>query len=57
MKVIVDELPKSGDECIFSEEIQLTSRYKCMFIQGIYSRCRLDSEGKCPYLKELGGHQ
>lgn len=52
MRVVVDKLPKSGKECVFSEEVKMTSKYKCAFIQGLYSRCRLDSEGECPYLKE-----
>lgn len=52
MKVIVDEIPKISKECIFSEYIQMTSKYKCMFQQGMYSRCKLDHGEKCPYLKQ-----
>ena len=52
MKVIVDELPKTSKECIFAEYIHMTSKYKCMFRQGMYSRCVLDSGEKCPCLKK-----
>lgn len=51
MMIIVDELPKTSKECIFSEYIQMTSKYKCMFQHGMYSRCCLDHGEKCPYLK------
>lgn len=50
MKVIVDQLPKTSKECIFAEYIQMTSKYKCMFQHGMYSRCNLDCGEECPYL-------
>lgn len=52
MKVIVDELPTLPKECLFAEYIQMTSKYKCMFESGMYSRCKLDMEKECPYLKK-----
>ena len=51
MKVIVDELPKSPKDCIFAEYISMTSKYKCMFLQGLYSRCKLECGEECLYLK------
>lgn len=50
MKVIVDKMPDKSEECLFSEEIQLTSRYKCQFQRGIYSRCNLECGKECNYL-------
>ena len=52
MKVIVDKLPEKSKDCIFSEYIAMTSKYKCMFQSGMYSRCNLDTERECPYLKK-----
>ena len=52
MKVIIDKFPETSKECLFSEYIKMTSKYKCMFRSGMYSRCALDCEEKCPYLKE-----
>lgn len=51
MKVIVDELPDKSKDCIFAEYIGMTSKYKCMFQSGMYSRCNLDCGKECPYLK------
>lgn len=53
MKVLVDKIPESSKECIFAEYIGMTSKYKCMFKSGMYSRCSLDCEKKCPYLRRL----
>lgn len=52
MKIIVDKIPFTSKECIFSELINMTGRRKCMFRQGMYSRCYLESGEKCPYLKK-----
>lgn len=52
MKVIVDELPNASKDCIFAEYIGMTSKYKCMFKSGMYSRCSLDTKEICPYLKK-----
>lgn len=52
MKVIVDELPDTSKNCIFAEYIGMTSKYKCMFKSGMYSRCSLDTKEICPYLKK-----
>lgn len=54
MKVIVTELPDKGEDCIFAEYISMTSKYKCMFQSGMYSRCNLDCDKECPYLKRIG---
>lgn len=51
MKVIVTELPGASKDCIFAEYINMTSKYKCMFQSGMYSRCKLDCGEECPYLK------
>ena len=51
MKIIVNTLPESGEDCIF-----VTSGYRCRFIAGPYSRCRLDCGEKCPYLIEGDRH-
>lgn len=50
MKVIVTELPTKSKDCIFAEHIGMTSKYKCMFQSGLYSRCNLDCNEECPYL-------
>ena len=52
MKVLVDELPEKSKDCIFSEYIAMTSKYKCMFKSGMHSRCKLDMGRECPYLKK-----
>lgn len=51
MKVIVSDLPVKSEDCIFAEYIGMTSKYKCMFQSGMYSRCKLDYGKECPYLK------
>lgn len=51
MKVIVTKLPDKAEDCIFSEYIAMTSKYKCMLQSGMYSRCNLDCGKECPYLK------
>lgn len=50
MKIIVDKLPEQSKECIFAEYISMTSKYKCMFLPGMYSRCKLDLGEKCLFL-------
>lgn len=52
MKVIVSDLPVKSEDCIFAEYIGMTSKYKCMFQSGMYSRCKLDCGEACPYLKK-----
>lgn len=52
MKVIVSDLPVKSEDCIFAEYIGMTSKYKCMFQSGMYSRCNLDCGKECPYLKK-----
>ncbi len=52
MKVIVDKLPEKSKDCIFSEYIAMTGKYKCMLKSGMYSRCSLDMKEECPYLKK-----
>lgn len=54
MKVIVSELPHKSEDCVFAEYIGMTSKYKCMFQFGMYSRCNLDCGEECPYLKVAG---
>ena len=54
MKVLVDKIPESSKECIFAEYIGMTSKYKCMFKSGMYSRCSLDCEKKMSIFKEVG---
>ena len=54
MKVIVSDLPVKSEDCIFAEYISMTSKYKCMFQSGMYSRCKLDRGETCPYLKRIG---
>lgn len=50
MKVVVDEIPKSGEECLFGELISMTGKYKCMFKTGLYSRCNIDCREECRHL-------
>ena len=52
MKIVVDKLPSCSGECLFSDYIEITSRRKCMFQRGLYSRCNLDCGEECTYLKE-----
>lgn len=52
MKVIINKMPKNGKECIFGERVDMTSKYKCMFKSGLYSRCSLDCKEECRYLRE-----
>lgn len=54
MKVIVDELPDKSRDCLFAEYINMTSKYACIFRSGMYSRCKLDCDEECPFLKKIG---
>ena len=54
MKIIVTKLPSASKGCIFAEYIGMTSKYKCMFQSGMYSRCKLDCDEACPHLKRIG---
>lgn len=50
MRVVVDEIPKSGEECLFGELIGMTGKYKCAFKTGLYSRCDIDCKEECRHL-------
>lgn len=50
VKILVDELPKKSNECVFSELIHWTSKYTCKLKSGMYSRCHLDLGEECPFL-------
>lgn len=50
MKILVDFIPFSGKDCLFSEKIEFTGKYKCQFKNGLYSRCSLDCNEPCLYL-------
>lgn len=52
MKIIVDKLPEESEKCLFSEKIEFTGKRACMFRSGLYSRCLLEMNEKCPYLLE-----
>ena len=54
MKEIVRDLPVKSEDIKFAEYIGMTSKYKCMFQSGMYSRCKLDCDEACPYLKRIG---
>lgn len=41
--------PKSAEECPHSNYWQMTNKYECTLINGMYSRCRLESGEKCPF--------
>lgn len=56
MKVIVSELPVRSKDCIFADYINMTSKYKCMFQSGMYSRCKLDCGEECPYERRENQH-
>lgn len=49
-KILVDTMPTGSKDCPFAEYIQMTSKYKCTFRSGLYSRCFLDCGDKCGYL-------
>lgn len=51
--VYVNHLPEKSEECPFAEYIQMTSKHKCMFQQGMYSRCNLECNMECKYLSLL----
>ena len=50
IKVVVTSMPTTSKECPFSEYIGMTSKYKCQFQGGLYSRCNLDCGKECEYL-------
>lgn len=52
IEVLVDKIPIIPEEYLFAEYIHKTSKYKCMFKNGIYSRCRLEMGKECDMLKE-----
>lgn len=57
MKVIVDELPKKPEDCVFSDYVGMTGRCVCFLKSGIYSRCDLDMNKECPHLKKGESHE
>lgn len=46
MKILVDKLPESGSDCIFSEYNHYSGEYTCKI-----TNCKCYVDG-CPYLKE-----
>lgn len=53
MKVIVDELPESPDDCVFAYQINSTNWHSCgVQFDCLNSRCYLTWGEKCPYLKK-----
>ena len=55
MKILVDKIPKSGEECLFSVETVgdygfPSGEYKCGFCK---TRCLLDYRMQCEYLSEI----
>ena len=46
-------LTEKSEECPFAEYIQMTSKHKCMFQQGMYSRCNLECNMECKFLSLL----
>lgn len=50
MKILVDEMPKEGRDCLFAVEFEIPpfQDYSCVF----NSPCWLEVKGRCPYLKE-----
>ena len=44
--------PKSAEECPHSEYWQMTNKYGCTLMNGMYSRCRLESGEKCPFARK-----
>jgi hypothetical protein len=50
MKILVDEIPKEANGCLFAVKIKVTPMYGYVCLFG--SVCWLEVEGKCPYLKE-----
>lgn len=45
------QIPTKPEECPYSEYWEMTSRYKCKLLSGLYSRCDLDRGAKCEQLK------
>ena len=43
---------KSAEECPHSKYWQMTNKYECTLINGMYSRCRLESGEKCPFARK-----
>lgn len=55
MKILVDELPESAGDCIFSEYDNRYRRHDCMLQHGLlYTKCDLECGRECPYLKKGG---
>lgn len=54
MKLIVNELPDKSKDCLFSEHVDMTGKYACIFQSGMYTQCQLNCGKECPYLKRIG---
>lgn len=54
-KILVNEMPEKAKDCPFAEYIGMTSKYKCMLMQGLYSRCSLDCGEECNKLIVMKG--
>lgn len=61
MKIIVDKLPKTKDECLFCIKGD-NSYHRCLFsldaydfshLSTTYQDCHLTRDKECPYLKEI----
>ena len=44
--------PKSAEECPYSNYWYMTNKYECTLINGMYSRCRLESGEKCLFARK-----
>lgn len=42
MKLIVNELPDKSKDCLFSEYVDMTGKYACIFQSGMYTQCQLN---------------
>lgn len=46
--------PKSAEDCPYSKYWPMTSKRECILLSGMFSRCKLETGDKCPFLKEEG---
>lgn len=54
MKILVDELPKYHDDCIFAVRSHMNGKWFCK-VNG--TLCILAVSDSCPYLQEVGEHK
>ncbi len=52
MPIFVDILPKMAEDCPYSKYWWMTNKYECIFKQGMYCRCSLETGDECIYLAE-----